>query len=166
MRRIGSLCIRNAWSGLGCGRPRGGVLVSALCRCLLNPAERPLRWRKQVARRLVDASIEMSSVGSISSAPTREGEARGGRADHCTFVRTRYDAVTASQSCFPIVIRKCRSPVTEGRDVVVSVAWSPERSPPDVTSEVLKLDSRSGLCRIALALRSRKCTTAAESVAM
>jgi len=33
-------------------------------------------------------------------------------------------------------------------------------------AEVLKLDSNSGLCRIALALRNRKCTTAAESVAM
>jgi len=121
-------------------------------RVLAESSQRPLWWRKQVARRLVDASVEMSSVGSISSAPTREGEARRGRADDCTFVRTRYHAVTASQFCFLIVIRKCRSPVTERRDVVASVAWSPERSPPDVTSEVLKLDSNGGLCCMALAL--------------
>jgi hypothetical protein len=40
--------------------PARTLSLSALCRCLLNPAERPLRWRKQVARRLADASVAVA----------------------------------------------------------------------------------------------------------
>ena len=61
---------------------------------------------------------------------------RGWRPDQSsTPVPTRYDAASASQFCFPIAIRKCRSLAgAEAHDVVVSVARSQERSSPDGTS--------------------------------
>ena len=59
-----------------------------------------------------------------------------------TPVPTRYDAASASQFCFPIAIRKCRSLAgAEAHDVVVSVARSQERSSPDGTSPCTRKSS-------------------------
>jgi hypothetical protein len=68
---------------------------------------------------------------------------RGWRPDQSsTPVPTRYDAASASQFCFPIAIRKCRSLAgAEAHDVVVSVARSQERSSPDGTSPCTRKSS-------------------------
>ena len=59
-----------------------------------------------------------------------------------TPVPTRYDAASASQFCFPIAIRKCRSLAgAKAHDVVVSVARSQERSSPDGTSPCTRKSS-------------------------